>query len=179
MFQYIAFLKGINVGGKNIVKMTDLTNLLTSHNYYNVKTYIQSGNIIFETNNPDMNHIKNEIKNLISTEYNISTSVILLTSNELDSILENNPFLKRKDFNSKYMYFTLSDDKLKNINISIDIEKFFPDEFIINNICTYVYTPRGYGKTKLTNTFFENKLKISATTRNLNTLNSINQAVNK
>jgi uncharacterized protein (DUF1697 family) len=77
------------------------------------------------------------------------------------------------------MYFTLSDDKLKNINISIDIEKFFPDEFIINNICTYVYTPRGYGKTKLTNTFFENKLKISATTRNLNTLNSINQAVNK
>ena len=57
MFQYIAFLKGINVGGKNIVKMSDLTNVLTSNNYHNVKTYIQSGNIIFETKSTERNQI--------------------------------------------------------------------------------------------------------------------------
>ena len=178
MFQYIAFLKGINVGGKNIVKMSDLTNFLSSNNYYNVKTYIQSGNIIFETKSTERNQIKKDITRLILKEFNIETCTILLTSNELISILEYNPFLNIENYNSKFLYFTFLNESI-NQNPITDDNKYSPDEFKIDNNCIYVYCPTGYGKTKLTNTFFEKKLKCNATTRNLNTLNSINQLVKK
>lgn len=178
MFQFIAFLKGINVGGKNILKMTDLTNLLTSNNFHNVKTYIQSGNIIFETKSTERNQIKKDITRLILKEFNIETCTILLTSNELISILEKNPFGNIENYNSKFLYFTFLNESINQNTIS-DCNKYSPDEFKIINNCIYVYCPSGYGKTKLTNTFFEKKLNCSATTRNLNTINSINQQVKK
>ncbi|HEX9961588.1 MAG TPA: DUF1697 domain-containing protein, partial [Pyrinomonadaceae bacterium] len=49
MIKYVAFLRGINVGGRHLVKMEDLRVLFASMNFENVKTYIQSGNVIFET----------------------------------------------------------------------------------------------------------------------------------
>ncbi|MDB5083637.1 MAG: hypothetical protein JWN30_523 [Bacilli bacterium] len=88
---YIALLRGINVGGKNIIKMADLRHTFETLGFKQVKTYIQSGNVLFESDD-DEDSLRQRIEHEIESDFGISLTVILRTVEEIERIIENCPF---------------------------------------------------------------------------------------
>lgn len=172
MNTFLSFLRGINVSGQKKIPMAELKKLYEELHFENINTYIQSGNVIFKNKNSV--DLSQQIEQKIFEKYNFYVPVIIRTSDEMEKIIGRNPFLKQKDIDlSKLHIVYLANDpnqdnieKLKNYN-------YEPDKFYVSGKEVYLYCPNGYGKTKLTNNFFENKLKISATTRNWNTTNEL------
>jgi uncharacterized protein (DUF1697 family) len=149
-------LRGINVGRKNTIKMSDLKNLLEHSGFYNVHTYIQSGNIILQSKKNESNEIKNLVHNLILSDFKINTPVIVLEKSFLSEILNNNPFNKNQNLDSKYIHVTILakniDDNDQKVILSENTTK---DKLSFGKKCIYLYCPDGYSKTKLTNNFIE------------------------
>ena len=167
---YLALLRGINVGKKTI-KMEDLRKLMSSSGYSNVKTYIQSGNVFFETKEKDKLKIAAALENLIEKQYGFDVTVFITDIGDVTKAVHNNPLAKR-DFieeGTKQYYVTfLSEkptednfDKLLKAPIGNDIVKL-----IDNNL--YFKLETKASESKLTNNLIESKLKVKATTRNWN-----------
>lgn len=169
---FLSILRGINVSGHKQIKMADLKVLYESLGFKNVTTYIQSGNVIFE--NINAKDLSKQIEKSIFEKYNFHVPVIIRSIEEMGKTLHDNPFLKEKNVELDKLHVTYLEneplaeslDKMKEIN-------YAPDRFYIAGKEVYVYCPGGYGNTKLSNTFFENKLKVKATTRNWKTTNEI------
>ena len=96
MNKYIAFLRAVNVGGHNKIKMEDLKNLLISLRYKNVQTVIQSGNVIFETSDKNIKSITGKIENKLNGFMKKEIKVFVRTHSELAKIVKENPFGKTK-----------------------------------------------------------------------------------
>ncbi len=90
--KYVGLLRGINVGGKNKVKMETLRELCSSIGFENVKTYINSGNIIFETRKTDDKKLAAKIEKAIEKEFSLGIKTIVRTISEIENIVKNNPF---------------------------------------------------------------------------------------
>jgi uncharacterized protein (DUF1697 family) len=170
MQKYLALLRGINVSGQKLIKMTDLKSHFEELGFNNVLTYIQSGNIVFEANKTDDVYIAKEISHKIKEKYGWDVPVMVRTDSDLRLMIENSPFLKQ-GLNSENIYITF----LENAPLSELVKKFneIPfgtDLIVIHQRHIYSYIPGGYGKTKHNNNFIESKLKVSATTRNLKTV---------
>ena len=167
---YISILRGINVGGNKKIKMDALREMYSELGYTHVQSYIQSGNVIFSTEKNDTESLQKTISAKIKESFGFDVPVLVYTAKEMKTNLENNPF---KDDSSKDVAFIhltfLSTIPEKSLVEKITTSSFAPDEFILTGKVLYLYCPNGYGQTKLTNTFFENKLKLTATTRNLKT----------
>ena len=143
-------------------------------NFTNVLTYIQSGNVIFKNNSSA--DLSKQIEKKIYGKYNFEVPVLIRTAEEMQNIVNENPFLKEKDFDSSKLYVVFLSENPKKENIdAIKKYNFEPDTFYISGKEVYVYCPLSYGKTKLTNNFFENKLDVTATTRNWRTTTELSQ----
>ena len=94
MLIYIALLRGVNVGGKNKIKMAELRRLLEAMGLDRVQTYIQSGNIVFESNDKE-ELLQKKIERKIEEEFGFSVSVVLRTAVELEKIIRNCPFSEK------------------------------------------------------------------------------------
>ena len=92
MTVYIALLRGINVGGKNIIRMADLKRVFETIGFCEVKTYIQSGNVLFKSNEAEES-LCNKIEHEIEVVFGIPVKIILRTSTELEQIILNCPLL--------------------------------------------------------------------------------------
>jgi len=92
MNTYISILRGINVSGKNIIKMTDLKQLYEGLSFIDVQTYIQSGNVIFRTKEQNIVSIEKTITEQISAQYGYDIPVLILKSEKLRKIIESVPF---------------------------------------------------------------------------------------
>ena len=158
-------LRGINVSGQKKIKMADFKNHLEELNFSDVQTYIQSGNAVFKNKKVTPKVLEINIAKKILKEYGFQVSVIVKSQEELTDILKNNPFLKDKDTSRLYVTFLSEEpssvnlEKLKGIDHS-------PEEYALKETTIYLYSPNGYGRAKMNNNFFENKLKVAATTRN-------------
>ena len=171
---FIAILRGINVSGKTMIKMPTLVKTFESLGFENVKTYVQSGNVIFQSQSNDTNDLKNQIQDKIENDFGTNIPAIILDRKYITEVQENNPFLKESDTDLSKLHVTFLSEEPESVNIAkIDADKYFPDEFIIDKKVIYLYCPGGYGKTKLHNNFFESRLKVNATTRNWNTVNAL------
>ena len=172
--KYIAFLRGINVGGRNKIKMTTLIKLFELLDFKNVLTYIQSGNVIFNCDTTDTMKLTNQIENSISETFGFLVKVIIRTDDELRTIATNNPFIKDPNIELNKLYVTFMSDTPDRASISfLDTRKGEDEKFIVMKRQIYLYCPNGYGRAKLNNTLIEKKLKNVATTRNWNTITSI------
>lgn len=173
MTTYISILRGINVSGHNIIKMDQLKKMMFRLGFENVQTYIQSGNIIYQTRKTVTTKLSEAIKNSIQKEFGFDVPVQTLTLDELDTIIQHNPYAKQ-DLDTTFFHITFLTaipdvDKIALLK-AVDSKH---DSFEIWQQTMYLYCPNGYGNTKLTNTFIESKLKISATTRNWKTSNEL------
>ena len=176
MKSYISILRGINVGGRKRIKMAELKELYKSLDFQNVKTYIQSGNVVFRYKEMSPLEIV-KIENKIKEVFGFDVAVFIRTKDELQKIIENNPF-KNEDVNKLYVTF-LSGIPLKKPIREIEDMKDASEKFVILDKEVYLFISGGYGKTKLSNDFFEKKLKLSATTRSLKTVNKLFEIANK
>lgn len=165
---YIALLRGINVSGQKLIKMTDLKELFQSLECNNVKTYIQSGNVVFESAETEPSNFESQIMQRISGKYGFDVEVMVRTVEEFGRIIENNPFPEAEG-NKLYISFfrkpqqEIPFEELDKVKSDSEVYLFFESVM-------FLYCPEGYGITKLSNPFIEKKLKTVATTRNLNTV---------
>ncbi len=173
MNNYIALLRGVNVSGKNILKMDELREALENAGLLQVSTYIQSGNVIFQSNESSET-LKTKIEELITTQFGLTVPTLILTLDELKDIIENNPFIATPDTNQDMVYYVFLFDRPEVDNVanleSIDIS---PEQIIITEKVVYFFPAKGYGKSKLNNNVFESKLKVKSTARNHKTVNKL------
>jgi uncharacterized protein (DUF1697 family) len=171
---YISLLRGINVGGQKIIKMNDLKKLYENSGMLHVKTYLQSGNVVFVSNELDTQKITKKITEQIQLKFGFEVHVLLLTEETLKEIIKQNPFKNIADLKPQHLQITFLSDKINNVNLSeIESKKQPEEQCVIINHAVYLYCPNGYGKTKLHNQFFETKLKVKGTTRNWKTTNEL------
>ncbi len=182
MQTFISILRGINVSGQKKILMADLKALYEKLKFKDIITYIQSGNVVFKSDGNLSDpvaiglELAEKIENAIYKKYNFQVPVIIRSKEELNKIISSNPFLKEKDVDAKKLYVTF----LSQMSNKADVENmegidYSPDTFIIKGKEIYLHIPVSYGETKLSNNFFEKKLKVKATTRNWNTVNTLSE----
>ncbi len=176
MTLYVSFLRGINVGGHNLLKMHDVRHRFTDLGFANVSSYKASGNILFETDmKPDdvVKSIKVALDKLCGREI----EVFLRTSSQIKEIVDTNPFKGRNADLSK-LFVTFIHSKLaREVNLPIwsrnkDVEIFLVRSGEVFSQ-TFLYKER-YGAP---NKLVENKFNLPATTRNWNTIKGIHEKV--
>ncbi len=168
----IAILRGINVGGKRKILMADLKQLFKKMGLNPVKTYIQSGNVIFHSKaHETVDQLAKKIEDAVAAKYGFFVPVIVLTAKELEVCIEKNPYFQEDDVDINRLHLTMlkKEPTHEDIASSASLQSG-PDKFTINGKNVFIYCADKYHKSKLTNRFFENKLKVPATTRNWKTV---------
>lgn len=172
--KYISLLRGINVSGQKKIKMDALSTLYESLGLKNVKTYIQSGNVIFESEGSNPAELVNLIENKIEQTFGFFVKVLIRSKEEIQKVLEKNPFYGERKEDISKLHVTFLSEVPEHYSLKT-LDKFInsTEEFFISGREIYLFCPNGYGRTKLTNNLFEKNLKVSATTRNLKTVNKL------
>ncbi len=171
MNTYIALLRGINVSGKKKIKMADLRGHLAELNFNNLQTYIQSGNIVFESELTDIRELEQAIHKKILEKYGFEVPVLIVKPDYLKTVLDKNPY---KTHETKQLYYTfLAETPAPELVEKLKTYNYSPEETQLVERHIYFYSPLSYGRSKMNNNFFEKKLKVAATTRNWRTLNKL------
>jgi uncharacterized protein (DUF1697 family) len=166
-------LRGINVSGQNRIRMEDLKNLYAELGLVNVRTYVQSGNVVFDSQEQSPSLLAKQIEAQIEKSFGLSVPVLIRTPAEFQRILLGNPFLQVRDADPASLHVTFlsgspSAEKWADLKSPGD-----GDEFSVGKEEIFLFCPNGYGRTKLNNTYFERKLGLTATTRNWKTVNAL------
>src|SRR5713101_5148404 len=167
MAAYFAMLRGVNVSGHNTIKMDVLRGICEGLGFRNVDTYIQSGNIVFQTATENPAALSKHIDEAILQSFGFDSPVIVRTSKEMGNVIANNPFLKEKGIDSSKLHVTfLSETAQKGSVKKLESLATTPDRFHLAAHEIYLHCPSGYGRTKLSNNAIEKALLVKATTRN-------------
>ena len=171
--RYVALLRGINVSGHKIIKMEVLRQYFAMSNFSNIVTYIQSGNVLFDTMMNDEEALKSIIENKLETELGYHVSVILRAQIEFFEIIKNNPFsLLAVEDGRKLSVTFLSGKPLDELVNGLPSKSGESDEIRFVNREAYLLC-KAYHETKFSNSFLEKKLSLQATTRNWATVNKL------
>ena len=167
---YIALLRGINVSGQKKVSMAGLRDVLTGAGFQEVRTYIQSGNVIFSDTPAGKLQLQHQIGELINKHFGFEVAVLVLSMAELREIIDENPFRELHEGAQAHMYFTFlfskpADTRSKNLQQ----ESFANEECALSERCVYMLCHKGMGKARLNNNLIETRLQVKATTRNFRT----------
>jgi uncharacterized protein (DUF1697 family) len=167
-------LRGVNVGGKKIVRMEKLRASLETLGLDRVRTYVQSGNVIFEAPKTSSDILSKIIEGKILNDFGFSISLFFRSSDEMKKIASDNPFLKERGIDHSKLHITfLSELPTKDALGRLEAMNAVPDQFRIKARELYLYCPNGYGRTKLSNATFEKLLSVQATTRNWKTVKTL------
>ena len=166
--RYVALLRGVNVGGRS-VPMGELRELVRGLGHADVTTYIQSGNVLFATPRDDAAGLADELRGAIAAELGHHVTVILRTPSDLERVLAHNPYAARGEPSRLYVTF-LDGAPDPALVAGLDAAAGGADQFSIRRHEVYVWCPTGYGRTVVSNEFFERRLKLAATTRNWRTV---------
>jgi len=175
---FVVLFRGINVSGQNIIRMKDLKESLSSLGYHNIQTYIQSGNMIFESKSSNIDKFQNQIKKLILHDFGYKVQIMVFTKKYFLDIFQNNPLIQFNDLDTKKLCVTFLDhcpDKKLLDEITYDI----PETIVLNDKVLYLYYLNGIRRTKLNSIFIERKLKTVSTTRNWNTISKLSEILLK
>ena len=171
MGAYVAMLRGINVGGKNKIKMPELQALFVGLGHADVVTYIQSGNVVFTSRAKGAPRLASAIEKQIARDFGLEIPVVLRTKAELAKVIAGNPFANA-DLAKVHVTFLAQKPPAALVR-ALDGHSAEPDEFRVVGREIYLHCPKGYGNTKLNNTFWERRLKTAATARNWNTVTKL------
>jgi len=177
MQSYICLLRGINVGGNRIIKMADLRELLKEEGFEQVKTYIQSGNIVFQSPVADPNALADRVAGAIQRQFGFDVPTVVISPDSLEAVVRQNPFLE-PDVDIKALHVTFLQNQPDEAQVkSLATLDFAPDKMVVSSNHVYLFCPGPYHKTKLSNAFFEKELGTSATTRNWKTVLKLQELV--
>lgn len=170
MNTYIALFRGINVGGNNILLMKDLAAVLKDLGCRNVKTYIQSGNVVFKIKPSNTNKLAEEISSRILHKFGFEPKVLLLELTEIQTAIDNNPF--PTDVGKALHFFFAACEPVSPDLEQLSAIKFDAEEFKLIGKVFYLFTPDGTGRSKLA-AKVEKCLGVPVTARNWNTVNKL------
>jgi uncharacterized protein (DUF1697 family) len=172
MSGYFAFLRGINVSGQKLIKMTDLAKIFTDAGFKNVKTFIQSGNVVFDSLETDIEIVEMKLDHAMTKSLGYHVDVFLKTSEEINLMIDIQPFpsIDENTDVKKYVTFTKqllpASLKMPLLSPTGDVELICTSG---NTIFSLAH-PAKVGRYGFPNSFIEKKLGILATTRNWNTV---------
>ena len=167
LMPHVALLRGINVGGKNLVPMAALTEMFVKAGCEGVRTYIQSGNVVFAAAAGDAAKLPGLISKRIEKRLGLRVPVVLRTAAELRRVVNGNPFAGSEDV--LHVAF-LADEPTKAQVAALDPERSPGDSFLVRGREVYMHCPNGMARTKLTNAYFDSKLGTVSTARNWRTV---------
>jgi uncharacterized protein (DUF1697 family) len=168
--KYVALLRGINVGGKNILPMKDLAEIFRQAGCERVSTFIQSGNVLFSARANAESALAERISAAIEAQFGYRIPVVLRTHEELAAAISANPYIGQViDEKFLYVYFLQSLPAKESV-AALDPNRSVPDTFVVHGREVYLNLPNGMARTKLTNAWLDSKLKTVSTARNWNTV---------
>jgi uncharacterized protein (DUF1697 family) len=174
MDTHLVLLRGINVSGTKMIKMENLKKSLEEIGYTNVRTYIQSGNVFIDCEEESANKIAFVTKQQIFKTFGFDVPCIVLSKNNLQDCLKNNPFLKEKNCDTKKLYVAFVSKNLTDQSIhDLKISAIKPDEVAMDENKIFIKYFDNPAKTRLDANYIEKKLTLHATIRNWNTVNKL------
>ncbi|MGA8618374.1 MAG: DUF1697 domain-containing protein [Candidatus Sulfotelmatobacter sp.] len=173
---YISMLRGINVGGHKRIKMERLRQSFEALGFEQVKTYIQSGNVVFKAAKSSSAALSRKIEERIVKEFGFSVSVISRTADEMGKTIANNPFLKECGIDPEKLHVMF----LSEAPATAAVKKLadltaVPDQCRCVDREIYFYLPNGASKSVLMKSPVDRILAVMTTTRNWKTVNSVHQ----
>jgi uncharacterized protein (DUF1697 family) len=169
---WVALLRGINLGARNKVPMAELRGLFEELGAEDVKTYVQSGNVVFHSSLA-RDKLRRAIEDAIRSRFGLDIVVVLATKKELDALVAANPFAADQPDPTKLHVTFLAEPPEAARGDSLAERRFEPDDFLVAGVAVYLHCPQGYGRSKLSNAFFEKQLGVAATTRNWRTVTAL------
>ena len=171
----VALLRGINVGGKNLLPMKALAAMFAAAGCKDVKTYIQSGNVVFRYG--AKKDVAAVVRAEIEKQFGLKVPVLVRSAAEMVTVLAENPFLGANEGGGAeeallHVMF-LDSEPAAALVAGLDPERSKPDEFVVNGREVYLRLPHGAAKTKLSNAYFDSKLKTVGTQRNWRTVKTL------
>jgi uncharacterized protein (DUF1697 family) len=166
----VALLRGVNVGGRNKVPMAELRKLAEELGYGEVKTHLNSGNVVFDPAGEKPSRAGARIEAAIEERIGLSIAALVRTASELEAIVDANPLAEVVEVGSRSLVTFLSEPAKQDTFDDVEPEAFEPDRFAVIGREIYVWAPNGVSETKLTWSFWEKRLGVTATARNWNTV---------
>lgn len=163
---YVALLRGINVGGKHKMPMKDLVEIFAAAKCKDVRTYIQSGNVVFTSSDSLAKGLCPALEKKIEERFGFTAPVVLRSHDQLVRVVRGNPFLKAgKPEVTLHVSFLADAPSLEAIS-KLDPARSPSDEFRVVGSEIYLYFPNGAGNSKLTSAYFDSRLATTGTARN-------------
>jgi uncharacterized protein (DUF1697 family) len=167
---HLALLRGINLGGKNKLLMKDLIEMFVKAGCTDVRTYIQSGNVVFNAAPGVAERLPGLITAHIAKSLGYRTPVVLRTAEQLGDVVRKNPFLEMGAAEETLHVMFLADLPSARGVEGLDPNRSVPDAFIVRGQEVYLQLPNGVARSKLTNDYFDSKLVTTSTARNWRTV---------
>jgi uncharacterized protein (DUF1697 family) len=164
--RHVALLRGINVAGKNLLPMKDLVTLFEKAGCADVRSYIQSGNLVFEAPAAVLRRLPAAVSKAIADRFQLTVPVVLRSAAELEAVIAAAPF---PDVDTLHVAF-LADWPDAGDVAGLDAKRSAPDRFVVKGREIYLHCPNGIGRSKLTNQWFDSRLRTVSTLRNWRTV---------
>jgi uncharacterized protein (DUF1697 family) len=173
MSTHVALLRAINVGGRNGLPMKTLARMFEELGCKNVRTYIQSGNVVFEASDALAKRVPKAIHAAIEKQCGFSVPVVTRTHAELAKVAHQHAFARRaKDPKTLHFAFLADVPSAERIAL-LDPKRSPPDELQVIGRDIHLLLPKGVGQSKLTNVYLDSKLGTVSTLRNLATVQKL------
>ncbi len=169
----VAMLRGINVGGKNKLPMRDLATMFREAGCDDVRTYIQSGNVVFRAGPALTEDIPSLVSAAISSRFGYRVPVVTRTARELQAIVQVNPFAESGIEANKLLVLFLADLPDRAHVEALDPNRSPGDEFAVLGREVFLHYPNGVARSKLTNSYFDARLSTTSTARNWRTVGKL------
>lgn len=171
MKTYIVLLRGVMPSGKNKVPMAQLREVLTNAGFENVRTYIQSGNVLVDSD-LSAKEVETSMHKLIKQHIGADLAVVARTPTQFKKLLDENPF--QNGYDRSRVFFVLFEKPPSTKKVQeLVANDYSPEKLVITRNAAYMYIPGTYGRGVLSGGFLEKKLEVPATMRNYNTTSKL------
>lgn len=170
----VALLRAINVGGHAVIKMDALRALFSSLKCKDVQTYVQSGNVVFRTDEKDLRKLATQIQTAIAKKFKVTPGVMLRTTADIRNVVARNPFAKRKNIEAAKLHVSFLgaelDDNAHGLLAALPLKG---EELVPSGKELFIYFPNGAGKSKLPWAKIDKICQTRGTARNWNSVTKL------
>jgi uncharacterized protein (DUF1697 family) len=170
----VSMIRGINVGGSRPLRMDKLREIHEGLGYRKVRTYLQSGNAVFDAADPDADRHARALERRILRDCGYEVAVVVRSAKAMAAALASNPILGRASTDAEFLHATFLVRRPGKPSLEgIDLPLARGEAAVLVGDVVYLYCPSGYGNSRINNAFFERKLSVAATTRNWRTVTAL------
>jgi len=167
---HVALLRGINVGGKNKLPMKTLASIFEAAGATDVRTYIQSGNVVYRAKPKVAKRVPELVSKAIAKDLGLTVPIVTLSAGELAEVATHNPFLEA-GAETKILHVAFLAEAPGALEVAaLDPDRSPPDELAVRGRTIYLRCPNGMARTKLTNDYLDRTLGTTSTVRNWRTV---------